>query len=48
MQDQVEALNARGVPATFLASTVESGEIRARMARPPAASTAPLTSRPSG
>src|SRR5438445_88727 len=32
MQDQVEALNARGVPATFLASTVESGEMRARMA----------------
>jgi ATP-dependent DNA helicase RecQ len=32
MQDQVEALNARGVAATFLASTVESGEIRARMA----------------
>jgi len=32
MQDQVEALNARGVPATFLASTVEGGEIRARMA----------------
>jgi ATP-dependent DNA helicase RecQ len=32
MQDQVEALNTRGVPATFLASTVESGEMRARMA----------------
>ena len=32
MQDQVEALNARGVAATFLASTVESGQMRARMA----------------
>jgi len=31
MQDQVEALGARGVPATFLASTVEAGEMRRRM-----------------
>ena len=31
MQDQVEALDARGVPATFLASTVDPGEMRRRM-----------------
>ncbi len=31
MQDQVEALDARGVPATYLASTVDAGEIRRRM-----------------
>mgnify|MGYP003298614600 CR=1 FL=1 len=28
MQDQVEALDARGVPATYLASTVDAGEMR--------------------
>ncbi len=32
MQDQVEALAARGVAATYLASTLEEGEIRRRMA----------------
>ncbi len=31
MQDQVEALNARDVPATYLASTVDAGEMRRRM-----------------
>ncbi|HEV2056011.1 MAG TPA: ATP-dependent DNA helicase RecQ [Methylomirabilota bacterium] len=31
MQDQVEALDARGVPATYLASTVDVGEMRRRM-----------------
>jgi ATP-dependent DNA helicase RecQ len=31
MQDQVEALGARGVPATYLASTVDGGEMRRRM-----------------
>jgi len=31
MQDQVEALDARGVPATYLASTVDAGEMRQRM-----------------
>jgi ATP-dependent DNA helicase RecQ len=31
MQDQVEALGARGVPATYLASTVDAGEMRRRM-----------------
>jgi len=31
MQDQVEALDARGVPATYLASTVDAGELRRRM-----------------
>jgi ATP-dependent DNA helicase RecQ len=31
MQDQVEALNARGVPATYLASTIDAGEMRRRM-----------------
>jgi ATP-dependent DNA helicase RecQ len=31
MQDQVEALNARGVSATYLASTVDAGEMRRRM-----------------
>jgi ATP-dependent DNA helicase RecQ len=31
MQDQVEALDARGVPATYLASTVDAGEMRRRM-----------------
>ena len=31
MQDQVEALTARGVQATYLASTVDSGEMRRRM-----------------
>ena len=33
MQDQVEALGARGVAATFLASTLDAGEMRGRMAR---------------
>jgi ATP-dependent DNA helicase RecQ len=33
MHDQVEALTARGVPATFLASTLDAGEMRRRMAR---------------
>ena len=31
MQDQVDALDAIGVPATFLAATLEGDEIRARM-----------------
>jgi ATP-dependent DNA helicase RecQ len=31
MQDQVDALGARGVPATYLASTVDGGEMRRRM-----------------
>jgi ATP-dependent DNA helicase RecQ len=33
MNDQVQALHARGVEATFLASTLDSAEIRRRMAR---------------
>jgi ATP-dependent DNA helicase RecQ len=33
MSDQVQALNARGVPATMLASTLDGNEIRRRMAR---------------
>ena len=33
MNDQVQALNARGVPATMLASTLDGNEIRRRMAR---------------
>ena len=33
MNDQVQALTARGVSATFLASTLDSGEARRRMAR---------------
>ena len=33
MGDQVQALQARGVAATFLASTLDSGEARRRMAR---------------
>jgi len=33
MHDQVEALAARGVSATFLASTLDRGEVRRRMAR---------------
>ncbi len=33
MHDQVEALSARGVPATFLASTLDAAEMRRRMAR---------------
>src|SRR5262245_57287130 len=33
MHDQVEALTGRGVPATFLASTLEAGEMRRRMGR---------------
>jgi ATP-dependent DNA helicase RecQ len=33
MHDQVEALAARGVPATYLAATLEPGEIRRRLAR---------------
>jgi ATP-dependent DNA helicase RecQ len=32
MQDQVAALRARGVPATFLASTLDGAEMRQRMA----------------
>jgi ATP-dependent DNA helicase RecQ len=32
MQDQVDGLVARGVPATYLASTVDGGEMRRRMA----------------
>ncbi len=31
MTDQVQALEARGVPATFLASTLDAGEMRRRM-----------------
>ena len=31
MQDQVDALGTRGVPATYLASTVDGGEMRRRM-----------------
>jgi ATP-dependent DNA helicase RecQ len=33
MKDQVDALTARGLPATFLNSTLSAGEISARMAR---------------
>jgi ATP-dependent DNA helicase RecQ len=33
MNDQVQALNARGVSATFLASTLDGTEVRRRMAR---------------
>jgi ATP-dependent DNA helicase RecQ len=33
MADQVQALEARGVAATFLASTLDQGEMRRRMAR---------------
>ena len=33
MQDQAQALEQRGVAATFLSSTLESGEMRRRMAR---------------
>jgi ATP-dependent DNA helicase RecQ len=33
MSDQVHALEARGVSATFLSATLESGEVRRRMAR---------------
>jgi len=33
MADQVQALEARGVPATYLASTLEAPEMRRRMAR---------------
>jgi ATP-dependent DNA helicase RecQ len=33
MNDQVQALQARGVPATFLASTLDGAEVRRRMAR---------------
>ena len=33
MHDQVEALTARGVAATFLASTLDGAEVRRRMAR---------------
>ena len=33
MHDQVAALTARGVAATFLASTLEAGEMRRRLAR---------------
>jgi len=33
MNDQVQALGARGVSATFLASTLEGAEVRRRMAR---------------
>ena len=33
MHDQVEALSARGVAATFLASTLDAAEMRRRMTR---------------
>ena len=33
MHDQVQALEARGVPATFLAATLSAAEMRARLAR---------------
>ncbi len=33
MHDQVRALGERGVPATFLASILDAGEVRRRMAR---------------
>jgi ATP-dependent DNA helicase RecQ len=33
MADQVQALESRGVPATYLASTLEAAEMRRRMAR---------------
>jgi len=33
MADQVQALDARGVPATYLAATLDAAEIRRRMAR---------------
>jgi ATP-dependent DNA helicase RecQ len=33
MQDQAQALEQRGVAVTFLSSTLESGDMRRRMAR---------------
>src|SRR3989442_13519192 len=33
MHDQVEALSARGVAATFLSPTLDAGEMRQRMTR---------------
>jgi len=33
MNDQVQALTARGIPATFLAATLDGAEVRRRMAR---------------
>src|SRR5688572_30640693 len=33
MHDQVQAMEARGLPATLLASTLEPREVRSRMAR---------------
>jgi ATP-dependent DNA helicase RecQ len=33
MNDQVQALEARGVPATFLAATLSAGELRERLGR---------------
>ncbi|MGH7298917.1 MAG: DEAD/DEAH box helicase, partial [Candidatus Rokuibacteriota bacterium] len=33
MADQVQALDARGVPATYLAATLDAAEMRRRMAR---------------
>ncbi|HUP36136.1 MAG TPA: RecQ family ATP-dependent DNA helicase [Candidatus Limnocylindria bacterium] len=33
MADQVQALDARGVPATYLAATLDAAELRRRMAR---------------
>ena len=33
MKDQVDALTARGIPATFVNSTLSSGEVSERMAR---------------
>ena len=33
MKDQVDALTARGIPATFVNSTLTAGEVSARMSR---------------
>ena len=33
MKDQVDALTARGIPATFVNSTLTSGEVSERMSR---------------
>src|SRR5436190_19289098 len=33
MKDQVDALTARGIPATFVKSTLSSGEVAERMSR---------------
>ncbi len=49
MADQVQALDARGVPATYLAATLDAAEMQRRMARLAARRLpASSTSRPSG